>query len=262
MTEVSYLTKTMSKVRIEEMSDLSDENIKIELQRFIEALKNKQRQVFMIDATHPELNIPALYTVIPGAGFRERSKKNDAGLFAAKLLYENCEDSDLFAIKLERMEDIVGNSYYLHFYRGISLFGKADYLGAIDQFNSALEKGPEQEDIPYIYSYLGHCLKDTGNYHEAVAALEKGLAEDEERPDIHNLLGVCYFKQEEYLKAITHFEKAVQLNPSSAMDYANLGVNHNRLGNKDEAINYFTLALTMDPSLSFAEEQLNSLIAG
>ena len=261
MNEVEYITETGTSVTVREMADLSDENIKVELERFLSALEKKDRQVFMIDATHPELQIPALYTVIPGARFRERSKKNDAGLFAAKLLYENCADQDFFAYKLACMEEIIGNSYYLHFYKGISYFNRAEYQAAVEQLKMALENDPEKEDIPYIYSYLGHCLKDTGEYHGAIEALKRGLEEDDQRPDIHNLLGVCYFKQEEYLSAISHFEKAVELNPSSAMDYANLGVNHNKLGNKEEAINYFTLALTLDPSLDFAQEQLNSLVA-
>ena len=262
MNEVRYITETADSVTVQEMADLSDENIKIELERFIDALLKRGRKVYMIDVTHPDLQIPALYTVIPGAEFRERSKKNDAGLFAAKLLYENCGDQNLFDLKLVRMEEIIGSSYYLHFYKGISCFNRAEYESAVNHLKMALENDPEKEDIPYIYSYLGHCLKDIGNYRGAAEALKKGLAVDEERPDIHNLLGVCYFKQEEYREAIVHFEKAVELNPSSAMDYANLGVNHNRLGNKDEAINYFTLALTLDPSLGFAREQLDSLVAG
>ena len=118
------------------------------------------------------------------------------------------------------------------------------------------------EDLPYIYSYKGNCLKDLQRYDDAIEVLKRGCEEDDEREDLHNLLGFCYFKKEEYQTAISHFERAVHLNPASAMDYANLGVNHNRLGNRQEAIRFFTLALTLDPSIDFARAQLEELSHG
>ena len=57
-------------------------------------------EIFMIDVTHPLLDIPAMYTIIPGAHFRERSVRRDAGLFAAKLLYELVDDPWLFRAKI------------------------------------------------------------------------------------------------------------------------------------------------------------------
>ncbi|BCL60836.1 hypothetical protein DGMP_15290 [Desulfomarina profundi] len=130
---------------------------------------------------------------------------------------------------------------------------------AIAYFEKALSLDPEEEDLPYIFSYLGSCLKELGRYEEAVQVLKKGLCEDEERPDIHNSLGVCFFKLEMFEKAINHFQRAVELNPASAIDYANLGVNYYRLGKNDSAIEFLTLALTLDDSLGFAKELLEKI---
>ncbi len=260
LDEVSYITNSSRTITTAEMVELSDDNIKVEITNCLEALSRIGLEIFMIDVTHPQLEIPALYTIIPGAHFRERSVRKDAGLFAAKLLNELASESDLFETKLAQMETLLPHSYYLAFYRGIRLFNRADHEQAVVQFDLALSRDPEPEDLPYILSYKGHSLKDLERFDEAIGALQLGCKEDPERPDLYNLLGVCYFKKRDYEQAIVCFERAVALNPASAMDYANLGVNHNRLGNSEEAIRYFTLALTMDPLLDFARQQLEELV--
>ncbi len=262
MDEVSYLTDVKKRVSVQEMNDLSDDNMKVELENCIGKLRDIDMEVLMIDVSHPLLKIPALYTIIPGAHFRERSRRSDAGLFAAKLLNELVDDPWLFKAKLEEFEHVLPDSYYLSFYKGISYYNSGEYELALAAFNLALNQEPEQEDLPYIYSYKGNCLKDLQRYDESIETLKLGCLEDDEREDLHNLLGFCFFKKEEYQTAIEHFERAVHLNPASAMDYANLGVNHNRLGNSDEAIRYFTVALTLDPTIEFAKTQLHELTAG
>lgn len=262
MEEVRYLTETKTSIKVPEMNDLGDDNMKVELERSIEALQAIDMEILMIDVTHPRLNIPALYTIVPGAHFRERSRRRDAGLFAAKLLNELVDDPWLFEAKLQEMEDILPESYYLSFYRGISDYNAGAHEEALGAFEKALKQDPEQEDLPYIYSYQGTCLKDLQRYDEAIEVLKRGCKEDDEREDLHNLLGFCYFKKEDYQTAISYFERAVHLNPASAMDYANLGVNHSRLGHREEAIRFFTLALTLDPSIEFARAQLEELSEG
>jgi ribosomal protein S12 methylthiotransferase accessory factor len=259
MEEVKYLTETSRSIAVPEMNDLGDDNMKVELVRSIDALRTIDMEIFMIDVTHPRLNIPALYTIVPGAHFRERSRRRDAGLFAAKLLNELVDDPWLFEAKLQEMEHILPESYYLTFYRGISYYNGGASEEALGFFEMALKQDPEKEDLPYIYSYQGNSLKDLERFDEAIEVLKRGCEEDDEREDLHNLLGFCYFKKEDYQTAISHFERAVHLNPASAMDYANLGVNHSRLGNRDEAMRYFTLALTLDPSIEFARTQLEEL---
>lgn len=261
MDEVSYLTDVDERITVQQMNDLSDENMKVELDRCIDKLGDIGMEIFMIDVTHPLLKIPALYTIVPGAHFRERSRRCDAGLFAAKLLNELVDDPWLFRAKLEEFEHVLPESYYLSFYQGISFYNSAEYLQALESFDRALGQNPEQEDLPYIYSFKGSCQKDLERYDDAIETLKLGCLEDDEREDLHNLLGFCYFKKQEYMTAIGHFERAVHLNPASAMDYANLGVNHNRLGNSEEAIRYFTVALTLDPSIDFARTQLDELTA-
>lgn len=259
MGEVEYLTATSSQVAVSEMADLSDNNLKVEIDNCLKALGRIGLEVLMIDVTHGQLRIPALYTIVPGAHFRERSMINDVGLFAAKLLVELVVDPETLDERLARLERLLPRAYYLEFYRGRNLCAMGLTEEALPHFDRALDLGPEAEDLPYILSYKGTCLRDLGRYREAIATLGQGLVADEERPDIHNTLGVCYFKLADYQQAIVHFRRAVALNPASAIDYANLGVNYHRLGQNPEAKEFLTLALTLDPSLDFARDLLTGM---
>ncbi len=261
MDDVAYVHATSLSCGVDDIPNLSDSNIRVEVENCVSALQKIGMDTFMLDVTHNDLKIPAIYTVVPGAHFRERSMIQDVGLFAAKLLVEQVRDPELLEEKLARFEQIVPDVYYLHFYRGKNLYETGAMEQSITHFQTALKKNPEKEDLPYIYSFMGSAYKDMGEYPLALAALEKGLAEDEERPDMYNTMGVCYFKQKRYNKAISSFERAVELNPSSAMDYANLGVNYRKVGNSEKAIHFFTLALSLDPSIEFAGVQLAELVA-
>jgi ribosomal protein S12 methylthiotransferase accessory factor len=260
MEEVTYITDSGKCTAIHKMKDLSDNNIRIELENCVNALQEKGMQIFMIDVTHEQLDIPALYTIIPGAHFRERSMIQDVGLFSAKLLVELVQDNELLERKLLQMESLLPEAYYLEFYRGKNFVNMGFPESALAHFDRALELQPEQEDLPYILSYKGFCLKELEQFDSAIEVLKGGLVEDEERPDIHNMLGVCYFKKMEHETAIFHFKRAVDLNPASGIDYANLGVNYSRMGKKEEAVEYFTVALTLDPSLDFARNELAVLM--
>ncbi len=260
MEEVEYVTDSPVEIFIQDMANLSHDNIKVEVDNCIASLKKIDMDVLMIDVTHPGLDIPALYTIVPGAHFRERSMLNDVGLFAAKLLVERVDDTELLDSKLLQMESLLPEAYYLEFYRGRNFSDMGFPEAALEHFARALRMRPEAEDLPYIYSYMGSCLKELGRFDEAVEILHHGLREDEERPDLHNTLGVCYFKTQQYDQAILHFQRAVDLNPASGIDYANLGVNYNKIGNKESAVEFLTLALTLDPGLDFARDLLADLM--
>lgn len=261
MEEVTHVVQSGMDIDITGIPNLGDANIKTEVENCVAALAEKGMDTFMLDVVHPDLKIPAIYTIIPGAHFRERSMIKDVGLFASKLLVERIDDPQILDERLARLEGLIPDAYYLDFYRGRNLYESGQPEAALVHFKKALELTPEQEDLPYVYSYMGLCCRDLGHYDEALAVLEKGLKEDEERPDIYNTMGVCYFKLEDYAAAVKSFERAVDLNPSSAMDYANLGVNHRRLGNNDEAVHFLSLALSLDPEIEFAQQQLAELLA-
>ena len=260
MDELDYLMSG-PEIDLQDLPDLADNNMKTEVESCLEALEKLDMEVFIINTMHPELKMTSIYTIIPGAHFRERATSRNAGLFAAKLMAELVEDPAESNAHLLNMQKLLPDAYYIEFYLGRNLLALERQDEALSHFNKALEMNPSEEDLPYIYSYIGNCLKDLEQYREAIAILEKGASLDNTRPDIHNLLGFCHFKLEEYENAVSHFSKTVELNPSSAIDYANLGVNYRRLEKNDEAIKYFELALSLDPTIEFAKDNLAQLFS-
>ena len=260
LAEIDYVVHPEQVIRIQDIRDLRDEDMLQELYNCLDALKKNNMEVLAVDTMHPTLQIPAAYTIIPGACFRERADSGDAPLFAAKLAAQLLEPAALEE-KLSAMQQDLPDAYYLEFYRGRNFYDQGLVEPALESFQRALGLNPGNEDKPYLCSYLGSCLRDLGRFEEAVPVLEQGLAWDEERPDIHNILGVCHFKADMFEQAVHHFRRAVELDPVSAIDYANLALNLQRLGRREEAIENYQVALSQDSSIAFAAENLSSLLA-
>ncbi|MDX9835436.1 MAG: YcaO-like family protein, partial [Desulfobulbus sp.] len=259
LNEVAHVVQATCTISLAEITDLHSEDFYEEVQACVAALGRIGLEVLCVNTAHPQLAIPAAYTIIPGAHFRERSMGGNAGLFAARLAADLLSGEALEA-QLAAMQKLLPGAYYLSFYRGRSLYERGEVEAALIRFDQALIEGPTTEDLPYLYSYKGCCLRDLERWDEAVAALHLGLACDEERPDLHNALGVCAYKTGRHADAVEHFRRAVALNPSSAIDYANLALNLERLGKEDEAIANYEIALGQDPTIAFAIERLAGLL--
>lgn len=262
MEEVRYVTHSGSKISIDTMVDLTNDNMKVEIESMLSALKKRDMEVYLLNTMHDKLQIPAIYTIVPGAHFRERSMINNVGLFAAKLVAERTLDPAESSRQLVKMQKLLPDAYYIDFYLGRNLHTLGKYDEAMPHLKRALDLNPQDEDIPYIYSYMGNCLQDQGKFKDAIEVLQKGLALDDERPDLHNMVGVCSYKLNNFSAAIDHFTRAVELAPSSAIDYANLGVNYRKLNDKDLAIKNFETALALDPTIEFAQKQLAEMRVG
>jgi ribosomal protein S12 methylthiotransferase accessory factor len=258
LDEAEYLFSGQT-VAINQLPDLGADDMLQELHNSLSALEKIDLEVLMINTMHPALQIPAAYSIIPGAHFRERAASGDAPLFAAKLAAELLPPAAL-EDKLAAMQQELPDAYYLEFYRGRNFYDQDLVEPALSCFQQTLTMQPNDEDKPYIYSYLGSCLRDLERFEEAVPVLEKGLECDEERPDLHNIIGVCHFRADRFEQAAHHFQRAVQLNPVSAIDYANLALNQQRLGRKEEAINNYQIALGQDSDIAFAAENLALLL--
>jgi ribosomal protein S12 methylthiotransferase accessory factor len=260
LDEVGHVVASGRAISLDAMADLKDEDIFQEISNCVAALQRIGMEVLVVDTIHPELQIPAAYTIIPGAHFRERAMGGNAPLFAAKLAAGLLEGQQLDA-KLSAMQALLPEAYSLHFYRGRNLFDQGATIEALACFEQALQLQPHQEDLPYLFSYKGSCLRDLERYDEAIVALKQGLHFDEERPDIYNTLGVCCYKIGRFAEAVDHFRRAVTLNPASAIDFANLALNLERLGEQEEAIVNYEIALSQDATIAFAVERLAGLLA-
>jgi ribosomal protein S12 methylthiotransferase accessory factor len=241
-----------------EINDLSHNNIKNEITNYINALNDIFSHFYMIDVTHYMLQLPSVYTIIPGARFRERAMNASVGLFTAKLIASNFP-SEIALQKLDAFDRALPNRYYIPFYMGSILVSQSNYSQAQKYFKSALKCNPAGEDLCGIYLYIGICEKNAQRYSLAIDALKQADTIDSFRTDVLNLLGVCYYKSEKFSLAIECFERLLEIDPGSAMDHANLGINYKALGDFQKARMCLEKAISLDPGITFAWEHLLQL---
>lgn len=258
LDEARYITHPARQVDMADLPNLSDDNIKIEVERCIEALVRRNMDVFAVDVTHPELAVPAFYTIIPGTHFRERAQNASVGMIAAKIVSETYPADS--AIKtLQEFDTRLPHKYYLQFYLGQIHLNRGDAESAITHLTNAARLAPPPDDLASIYTYLGACYKDTQRFTSALDALERADRIDPERTDTLNLMGFCHYKLQQHHRAIDCFEKLIALDPSSAIDYANIASNYRAMGQHSKAIEYYQLALKLDDRIEFAREHLEQL---
>ena len=259
--DVAFVTQPDQTVDIASLPDISSDNIRVEVENCISELAARDLPVIVVNTTHSIIDIPAYYTIVPGAHFRERALNTSVGMFSAKLIAEKLFPQDAIQ-SLEALERKLPRKYYVSFYLGVCQLKLNAPVEALNHFQVALERQPNRQDIAAIYSYMGIAYRDMGQYRDALAVLRKGERYDQERTDIYNLMGYCYFKLKEHEEAIRCFEKVIALDPSSAIDYANIASNYRDLGQKDMAVRYYLMALEIDSSITFAQQNLEKMIKG
>ena len=258
LSEAGFVIGAEETVAISSLPDLSHDNMRVEAENCISALSKIGMDVILVDVRHPALDIPAFYTIVPGAHFRERAAGKSVGMFSAKLIAES-EDPRWAIKELLGMDKILPDKYYVKFFLGQCHLAIHEPSKALDLLQEALLLAPHEQDIPTIYSYTAVALRDMERYSEALDSLGKAETYDPERTDVHNLKGYCYFKLGEHEKAIACFRRVLQLDPGSAIDYANIASNYRDMGDLKEAVRYYRFALELDPSLDFAKDNLAKL---
>ena len=260
LQQADYITNPDKAVDLNTLPNIANNNIKIEVENCLSALAQKGMEVIVVNTMHPLLEIPAFYTIIPGAHFRERASGTSVGMFSAKLVAEN-QDPETAIYELHKMDQTLPEKYYISFYLGFCHLALNNPETALKYLSRSLDMEPTVQDIPSIYSYMGVCLKDMGEYRRALEVLTEAEKYDSERTDIYNLMGFNHFKLKEHEQAIACFKKVLQLNPSSAIDYANIATNYREMGDKAKAIRYYEMALALDPKIEFAKENLGKLLS-
>ncbi|MFO7708921.1 MAG: YcaO-like family protein [Desulfobacterales bacterium] len=256
--EAAYVTEPPAVVELASLPDLSHPNLRVEIENCLQALSRRGLEVFVIETTHPEVAVPAFYTIIPGAHFRERSRGTGLAMFCVKHLSENLEPPEAFA-RLSAVDALLPGKYFVRFHMGLCRLKAGDPRAALALFREALELQPDPEEAPTVYSYLGVALKELGRFDEAQEFLRRGAELDPERTDIHNLMGFCHFKRGEHAAAVAAFQRVLELDPASAIDHANLGVNYQALGEAERAAACYRTALSLDPGIDFARRNLAAL---
>ncbi len=258
LAEIDYLFKRDEIKCLSDLPDVSDANLKREIENMVSCLSRVDLEVLIVDLTHPLLNIPAVYVIVPGADFWQRAKGASLPLFLTKLAFEQFS-GERQRFLLEELKTCFPDHYVVYFYQGRLYFEKGDYAKAKVRFEKALKCRPVEEDRAIILAYLGCCYKETGEYQKALAFFQQSLDCDPEQKEIYSFLGICYFHLGEYERAVDFFKKAIKLEPSSAIDYANIGLSLEKMGKGKEAVFFYKQALDLNPSLDFVRLNLRKM---
>lgn len=111
---------------------------------------------------------------------------------------------------------------------------------------AAQQTAKSEDSLAKVFqAAVGHY--DSGQYGEAVKALEGLVKQLPSSFEVYELLGLAYAAESEIAKANPFFEKAVALKPGSSAARANLAVNLARLGKKQQAEVEFKKAISIAP---------------
>ena len=242
-------------VSIRDLPNLDDDNLRVEIDRCVKALERNGLEVLVVNVTHPDLGIPAVYTIIPGAHFLDRTRDTDFAQHAARTLLRGAP-ADQIAPQMQRLLDLFGPRYDLTFFMAHSLELQGESAGALNLFRQALTQQPDEREIASIHVHIASCLKDLGEFHQALDALAMAEEYNNELKEIYNLRGFCYYQLKQHEDAIAAFERVLEIDPGSAIDYANIGSNLRELGLKREAVRLYRMALELDPDIEFARDNI------
>jgi ribosomal protein S12 methylthiotransferase accessory factor len=260
LEEAAYMTKSNGKVSIRELANLDDDNMRVEIERCTAALAKIGLQVLVINVTHPQLQVPVVYTIIPGAHFLDHTRNTDFPQHAARTMVRGLASEEMVP-QMERLLSTFGPRYDLTFFLAHSLELDGNPDAALKLLRRALEQSPDPGEIGSIHVHIASCLKELERYQEALEALDLAEKANPDLREIYNLRGFCYFKLKKYNESIASFERVIELDPGSAIDYANIGSNLRELGHKEEAIRLYKIALELDPDIEFARTSMEKLKA-
>lgn len=259
LEEAEYLYKTDNVITVDRMPNLARDDFREEIQAQVEALAKIGLKVYAIETTHPQLQVPACYVIIPGAHFRARAW-GKITFNLARLAAERTEEAACVNV-LKQLAAAEPDNYASNFFTGLAWERRDRPDEALPYFQNALKLEPSDLDRPAVLTHIGVCYKDLGKFDQALPHLEQARELDPGQWEIHHLIGVCHYHLDQMEPAMESFARAIEIDPSSGIDYANLGSCLRNLGQTAEAIKMYQNALEMDPSLDFARQNLVKLQA-
>ena len=260
LEDASYVMSNSEVVDLATLPNLSDNNFYQEIESCAAALQRIGLDVFVVNVTHPEIGIPAVYTIIPGAHFMDRTRENSISYHAARLASQLTDENHAVA-EMERIACLFPDRYEVRFFLGYAYERKGLPEMALSHFEKALKMEPKPVDVANIYCHMGVAYRDQGLFDKAIQMFEIAREHNDTLKEVYQQLGFCFFKTGKYERAIGQFEKALEIDPGSAMDYANIGANLKAMGYPQMAIPLYEMALEIDPELEFAHTQLDQLRA-
>jgi ribosomal protein S12 methylthiotransferase accessory factor len=251
--------KAGPQVAFSDLPHIGDNDIFAELTHLTAKLGMDGFHAYCIDTTAPELDIPAVYTIVPGFRFRERDKNASPGLFIGRILSEQYPP-EAAADGLEQIRKVYGDLPCLPFYQGIIALRQQQYRQAASCFAQAQPVQPEKDSQAMAAFYHGYSLTLADAWAEALPLLDRAVSLCPQMKEYINLRGVARYRLQQYEAAAHDFRHLLQtLDRESAVDHVNLGLCHEKTGNTAAALQCYRDALAIDPALQRARQRLQAL---
>ena len=147
-----------------------------------------------------------------------------------------------------------------YFENGVKLSDEGNYTGAIEEFNKALEKVPQQ---PVIIARVADAYLKLDKNEEALANYKKAIELNPNEPSWYTNMGVALGKLGKTAESQEAFKKAAALDPASAaQNFYNLGVTMVNGGKTADAAEAFKQAIAANPNFAEAYYQLGMALSG
>ncbi|HEX4485202.1 MAG TPA: tetratricopeptide repeat protein [Terriglobales bacterium] len=130
--------------------------------------------------------------------------------------------------------------------RGDQLRAEKAYLDALDYYESAIRKSPNNAKL---YNKSGITKLLMQRMKDASKDFEKAIRYDKTFADAHNNLGVIYYETKKYPRAIKEYERAIKLRPDAASYFSNLGAAYFARNDIEKAVVAYNQALQLDPDV-------------
>lgn len=126
---------------------------------------------------------------------------------------------------------------------GIEQYEKGNYKIAEIAFERAIEQGISEDIMVYVYSYLGHCHLELGEFEQAEGQYRLALLTGKEPAMCNTNLGIFYRERGEYEKAEVCYLAALDADSEYGPVLASLGILYAVEGKNDEAIRLLEKAI-------------------
>ena len=117
----------------------------------------------MVDVTHPEIRIPVVYVIVPGAHFLERTRQTNVIFHLAKLAGQYAIPDDALEA-LGRLNDQFPGRFDVLFFLGLTLDHLGRWAEALAAFEASLQAQPPAREIASVHVHIGSCRKDLGDF--------------------------------------------------------------------------------------------------
>ena len=154
-------------------------------------------------------------------------------------------NTDIFSATLQQPAQLesLGNTALT---RGIDLFMRKDFKGAVKEFQRAIGLAPQSSYSIDAAHYMADAYLAIDDPKNAVKAYQTAIRLNPNRDDSHLKLGNLYFTEEQFSEAADEYEKAVNHWPNAENRFA-LGQAYMNMGRYSDAESQFNKVLRMEP---------------